>query len=128
MEGPRSLKSGSIGPCEKSDLMNRAFHAADRIIRAAREHARPAIAIASVVLACAAAGVPRAHAAPFIWDQDDDSIDDRIETVNAFGYSYSFEGADTLSQQRVEVVRQSGGLLYGVYVVFDHDPTPSDLL
>jgi subtilisin family serine protease len=66
--------------------------------------------------------------APFIWDQDDDSIDDRIETVNLYGYSFSFEDADTLAPQRFEVVRQAGGLYFGAYVVFDHMPTDSDLL
>src|SRR2546427_11837992 len=82
---PRSLKSGSIGPWEKSSLMNRAFQAADRIIRAAREHARPALAIASVVLACAAAGGPRAHAAPLLWAHDDDRIDHRTQTAHPLG-------------------------------------------
>ena len=42
-------------------------------------------------------------AGPYIWDQDEDGLDDRMETVNLLGYSYSFAGNDTLQQQRFEV-------------------------
>jgi len=66
-------------------------------------------------------------AAPFIWDQDNDRIDDRATTVHLLGYEFSFEGGDTLSRQRIDVSRISGGLLFGVYVVFDHTPSSSDL-
>ena len=108
--------------------MNRAFQAADHIIRSVCEYLPRTLATAGVVAACVLACVPAARAAPFIWDQDTNGIDDRIEQVNALGYSYSFENADTLAQQRFEVVRGSGGLVYGAYVVFDHDPTSADLL
>jgi hypothetical protein len=70
----------------------------------------------------------RAVAGPYIWDTDEDKIDDRIDSVNALGFSFSFENADTLARQRIAVTRAAGSLLYGVYVVWDHDPTPSDLL
>src|SRR5262245_31232179 len=70
---------------------------------------------------------PAALAGPYIWDQDDDSIDDRIETVQLLGYRFSFENADTLARQRIAVERIAGGLVYGLYVVYDRDPTAADL-
>src|SRR5882724_4153080 len=60
--------------------------------------ARPRLAV--VVAVCASllaltAAAPRAHAGqPFIWDDDGDGLDDRMETVRLLGYQFSFEGAD----------------------------------
>lgn len=82
---------------------------------------------ASVLLLGALIAPARTEAAPFVWDHDDDGIDDRIETVHVLGYTFSFEGADSLARQRFVVLRSAGDLLYGVYVVFDHDPTTADL-
>ena len=70
---------------------------------------------------------PAALAGPYIWDQDDNAIDDRIESVQLLGYRFSFENGDTLARQRIEVTRVAGGLAYGVYVVYNHDPTAADL-
>lgn len=67
------------------------------------------------------------HAGPFIWDQDGDHVDDRMETVQLLGYAFSFENADTLARQRFEVSRVPGGLAFGVYVVYLEPPTASDL-
>jgi hypothetical protein len=64
---------------------------------------------------------------PYIWDQDEDRVDDRLESVNLLGYSVSFENSDTLSRQRIQVLRDGGGLLYGVYVIYDQPVTDSDL-
>jgi subtilisin family serine protease len=68
-----------------------------------------------------------AQAAPFIWDQDTDRLDDRIDSVRVVGYTFAFEESDTLKRQRIDVSRITGGLLFGVYVVFDHDPTSTDV-
>jgi subtilisin family serine protease len=68
-----------------------------------------------------------ASAGPYIWDTDEDKVDDRIETVNLLGYSYSFEEGDTLLRQRFLVTRIPGDLVYGVYVVWDHEPTSADI-
>src|SRR5437867_11316034 len=70
---------------------------------------------------------PAAVAGPYIWDQDTDDIDDRIESVQLLGYRFSFENGDTLARQRIEVTRALGDLAYGVYVLYDHDPTSADL-
>ena len=81
------------------------------------------VALALALLAAA----PLARAAqPFIWDDDDDGIDDRIETVEALGYRFSFEGADTLLRQRF-VVLPDAQLIYGVYVIYENPVTNNDL-
>ncbi|MEP7027413.1 MAG: S8 family serine peptidase [Candidatus Eisenbacteria bacterium] len=80
--------------------------------------------MALLALACVP---PLAHAGPYVWDQDEDGLDDRMETVNLLGYRFAFTNADTLGRQRFEVSQQAGGLVYGVYVVFDHPPTATDL-
>src|SRR5438105_1805641 len=69
---------------------------------------------------------PIAHAGPFIWDEDDDRIDDRIESVNLLGYRFAFENADSLARERIQVVENEGQVLYSIYVVFDHTPQPAD--
>src|SRR5262249_43272019 len=85
----------------------------------------------TIVLACALACVlapARSFAAqPFIWDQDTNGIDDRIETVHLNGWSASFELGDTTLRQRIEVIRGGPELLYSVYVRWKHTPTTADL-
>lgn len=76
----------------------------------------------------ACAWSPPVHAGqPFIWDDDADGLDDRMEQVHALGYQYSFEGADSLGLQRFQVVRAGNDLEFGVYVLFKVPPTASDL-
>jgi subtilisin family serine protease len=79
------------------------------------------------LLALSALAASAAHAGPYIWDQDDNALDDRIESVQLLGYRFSFENGDTLLRQRFEVTRVLGSLAYGVYVVYDHDPTQQDI-
>lgn len=69
-----------------------------------------------------------AGAAPFIWDQDEDRIDDRVESVHVFGYALAFDQGDTTLRKRIDVTNAPGGLVYGVYVQFLQPPTDSDLL
>ena len=80
-------------------------------------------------VACAFALAARqAHAAqPFIWDQDTNGIDDRIESVHLLGYAASFELGDTSLRQRILVLNAVPQLLYSVYVRWDHTPTTADL-
>ncbi len=74
-------------------------------------------------------------AGPYIWDQDEDGLDDRMETVHLFGdslgtdagYGRSFAGNDTLQQQRFVVTRSGANLVYGLYVVYEASPTTTDL-
>ena len=96
-------------------------HAALRCVRTV---ALGALAcVAAMLLVSSAAG-----AAPFIWDQDEDRIDDRVETVNVLGFTLAFEQGDTLLRKRIDVTRVPGGLDYGVYVTFLEPPTDSDIL
>lgn len=74
-------------------------------------------------LACAEV----ASADPFIWDQDGDRIDDRIESVHLLGFTASFENADSLTRQRFEVTRIGLDLIYGIYVVYDSAPDEADI-
>src|SRR5437867_9754038 len=67
-------------------------------------------------------------AAPFIWDEDQDRIDDRIESVHVLGYQVAFEHGDSLLRKRIAVARVPGGdLVYSVYVLYDRPLTSSDL-
>src|SRR5580765_71253 len=95
--------------------------------RSARRRGRVFPAFAGVVLALALAARPARATQPFIWDQDTNGIDDRIESVHLLGYSASFELGDTTLRQRILVLRAAPGLLYSVYVRWDHTPTPADL-
>ncbi len=115
------LKSRSKTRCDASDMnpANRSTR------RGSAASGSMLFALLLVVLACAAGP---ALAAPFIWDQDDNGLDDRIESVHLLGYEFSFENGDTLAPQRIQVIRTPGGLSYGIYVVFDHDPTPGDIV
>jgi hypothetical protein len=85
-------------------------------------------AFAPIALAGLLALIPIAARAaqPFIWDQDTNGIDDRIESVHLLGYAASFELGDTTLRQRILVLRAVPELLYSVYVRWDHTPTPSD--
>ena len=64
---------------------------------------------------------------PFVWDDDGDGIDDRMEQVHLLGYQFAFEGSDSLGRQRFEVARSGNDLAFGVYVLFKTTPTPADL-
>jgi hypothetical protein len=68
-----------------------------------------------------------ARSGPYIWDQDGDHVDDRIESVHLLGYAFSFEQGDTLARQRIDVSRVPGGLAFGIYVIYDHPVTNADL-
>src|SRR6185369_2035735 len=94
---------------------------------AARRRSRVLPTLAGVVLVLALAARPARAAQPFIWDQDTNGIDDRIESVHLLGYSASFELGDTTLRQRILVLRAAPELLYSVYVRWDHTPTPADL-
>src|SRR5258706_11856222 len=108
--------------------MNRPLQAVGGSSAGARRRGPGAVAAVSILASMAALFLGSlAQAAPFIWDQDTDRLDDRIDSVRVVGYSFAFEESDTLKRQRIDVSRVTGGLVFGVYVVFDHDPTNTDL-
>jgi hypothetical protein len=89
-----------------------------------RAHAVRAAVVGLTLLLAA----PLAHATqPFIWDQDTNGIDDRIESVHLLGWSASFEASDTTLRQRIQVARAGANLLFQVYVVWTAQPDAADL-
>src|SRR6185369_7194137 len=76
-----------------------------------RSHVLHTFAGVVLALALALAVRPARAAQPFIWDQDTNGIDDRIESVHLLGYSASFELGDTTLPQRILVLRAAPGLL-----------------
>ena len=84
-----------------------------------------ALAVAAALSLCAATA--RAGQ-PFIWDDDQDGMDDRMETVQLLGYRFAFEAGDTLQRQRIEVQQSGAGIVFSVYVVYKNPPTASDFL
>lgn len=69
-----------------------------------------------------------AVAGPWIWDQDADKIDDRIESVNTGGFAAAFENNDpTYGRMIIGVAEVDGMIRYSVYVGYEHQPTEADL-
>ncbi|TMQ53952.1 MAG: hypothetical protein E6K73_00655 [Candidatus Eisenbacteria bacterium] len=99
------------------------------VLPGGRPGEKAAMRRAAVLLlgALAFSPVPSAWAGPFIWDEDTDHIDDRMESVNLLGYRFAFQEGDTLARKRIDVSHSEAGLVFSVYVVYDHVPTPSDL-
>src|SRR5580765_6045436 len=83
-----------LGPTRRGSVMP---------LRAARRRAGAVALTLSFSLALVMATTRAAVAAPFIWDQDQNHLDDRIETVHALGYSFAFELNDTLQHKRIDV-------------------------
>jgi hypothetical protein len=77
---------------------------------------------AGLLLLCA-----RAQAGVYVWDQDEDGLDDRMETVQLLGYRFAFVNADTLEPARFQVTQTVSGILFSTYVVYDHVPSDSDV-
>lgn len=88
--------------------------------------ARTTLRAATLLLALLVTAVPAT--AGWIWDKDQDRIDDRIEAVRTSGIAAAFEGQDPVNGRMVFAVADDAGLLrYGVYVGYDHQPTEADL-
>ena len=115
---------GNPEPSEAPACVPRAVHSHVPVSASRR---LPTLAALLVMAALACASFARASG-PVIWDEDGDGIDDRIGTVQALGFRFSFENADTLARQRFEVTRLGLDLIFGVYVRYDHVPTSADLI
>ncbi|TMQ73343.1 MAG: hypothetical protein E6K81_04915 [Candidatus Eisenbacteria bacterium] len=102
----------------------------DRVLppRLLRQCPPVAACVATLFLAAVFLHAPAAIAAPFIWDQDQDRIDDRIETIHVSGYDLAFEQANPLLRKRIDVGVAPAGLVFGVYVEFANPVTTADLL
>jgi len=80
----------------------------------------------AAALALVAAAVP-AFGATWIWDQNQNRIDDRIEAVNLNGLAAAHVGNDLNGRLILFVYPEATPLEYGVYVGYDHPPTDADV-
>lgn len=69
-----------------------------------------------------------ATATPWVWDQDQDGIDDRLSAVAQHGLDWAFENLDPDGRLRFEVGVVDSVLQYGAYVRYVTLPTPADSL
>lgn len=67
-----------------------------------------------------------AAATPWMFDQDGDGLDDRLETVASQGLLAAYENLDPQGRLRFEVGLVGNVLQYGGYVRFDATPTAGD--
>ncbi len=88
---------------------------------------RPPVALAALLALVLAAAIARtAGAAPWMWDQDQDGLDDRLAAVADSGLDLAYENADPGGLLRFEVAEAGSLLTYGAYVRFVSLPTASD--
>jgi len=66
-----------------------------------------------------------AHAA-WLWDQDSDKLDDRMERVESEGLTAAHVGNTLAGRLRFAVMNAAAPFQYGVYVGYDHHPTDAD--
>jgi subtilisin family serine protease len=66
-----------------------------------------------------------AHAA-WLWDQNQDKIDDRIVAVETQGLAAAHVGNVLTGKLRFAVMNTTAPFRYGVYVGYDHRPTDAD--
>lgn len=76
------------------------------------------------LLTLAASG-SAAHAA-WLWDANQDKIDDRMATVEAQGLAAAHVGNVLSGKLRFAVMNTAAPFTYGVYVGYDHHPTDAD--
>src|SRR5688572_32331363 len=94
--------------------------------RSIRMLSRPTIAAALLGVAIASP----CWALPWIHDQDENKIDDRIERVNRLGRSEAFVGGDPKGRMRIalfEDSKRSGRPEYGIYIGYRTHPGAQDV-
>ncbi len=79
-----------------------------------------------LALAFCALLAPAAAAAPWMWDQDTDGLDDRLTEVATHGLLYAYRNLDPDGDLRFEVSEAGSLLTYGAYVRFVSAPTAAD--
>src|SRR4029077_16476587 len=80
------------------------------------------LALASLFGACAATAADAA----WLWDQNQDKIDDRIQSVESQGLAAAHVGNVLSGRLRFAVLNDAAPFVYGVYVGYDHHPTDAD--
>lgn len=81
-----------------------------------------------ILLLTAISARDAAAADPWMWDQDENGIDDRLTAVAIGGLLEAYENGDPNGRLRFEVGWLGELLQYGGCVRFDHAPTPTDSL
>jgi subtilisin family serine protease len=81
-----------------------------------------------LVFASLLLGARIASATPWVWDQDEDGVDDRLSDVAQNGISWAFENLDPGGRLRFEVGLVNSVLQYGAYVRYISAPTSADSL
>ena len=79
-----------------------------------------------LVLLCLALTPGIASATPWVWDQDENGLDDRLSTVALLGINWAFENLDPQGRLRFEIDLVDSILQYGAYVRYVSPPTPAD--
>lgn len=82
--------------------------------------------LSAIALSALLAAAPMT-AANWIWDRNDNDIDDRIESVHSNGLSAAFEGGDVTRRAIIAVDSSSNVLRYGVMVAFERPVTDADV-
>ena len=77
-------------------------------------------------LAAVAALSGAAHAG-WLWDQNNDKIDDRMPAVEASGPVAAHVGNALSGRLRFALLNAEAPFLYGVYIGYDHHPTDADV-
>lgn len=67
-----------------------------------------------------------ARAAVWMWDQNQNKIDDRIEAVQTQGVNAAHVGGLVTGRLRFAVFDQVSPVEFGVYIGYDHTPTDAD--
>lgn len=87
-----------------------------------------AIVLTAGLLLFAALPAPAVASEPWMWDQDDDGIDDRLTATFQQGISSAYENGDPEGRLRFEVALLDNALQYGGYILYDHPPNTLDSL
>ncbi len=82
----------------------------------------------SLTLGIALTFAATASSAAWIWDRDENRVDDRIQAVATSGISAAFENGDVTNGRMIfAVANDDGALRFGVYVGYLQQPTAADL-
>ena len=82
---------------------------------------RRVLATALLALTLTVTTTPAAHA--YLWDANQNRIDDRIEAVNTNGLAAAHAGNVLSGRLILFVYPDANPLAYGVYVRYDHKPS-----
>lgn len=83
--------------------------------------------VLSTAIAVALSSTSAVASNSWMWDQDDNRIDDRIEAVNNFGLEQAFQNNDLVNGRLRFAVFTGDITEFGVYVGFKNIPTEAEL-